>query len=92
MLLSCSCHFMETSPTGGTGLLASLLHRQSNPPPGLALPACVVPVAGVGHWQLNYDPTSCLADEANTLLDLGVPSSPQLWTCAQSVPLPDFAE
>lgn len=51
----------------------------------------VVPVAGVGHWQLNYDPTGCLTDEANTFLDLGVPSSPQLWTCARSVPLPDFA-
>lgn len=35
----------------------------------------VVPVAGVGHWQLNYDPTGCLAEEANTFLDLGKSSS-----------------
>lgn len=51
----------------------------------------VVPVAGVGHWQLNYDPTGCLTDEANAFLELGEPSSPRLWSCAQSVPLPDFA-
>jgi pimeloyl-ACP methyl ester carboxylesterase len=51
----------------------------------------IVPVAGGGHWQLDYDPTGCLTDAANTFLDLGVPSSPQLWTCAQSLPLPDFA-
>jgi pimeloyl-ACP methyl ester carboxylesterase len=51
----------------------------------------VVPVAGVGHWQLNFDPTGCLTDEANTFLGLGVPSSPLSWTCTQSIPLPDFA-
>lgn len=50
----------------------------------------VVPVAGVGHWQLNFDPTGCLTDETNIFLDLGKPSSPQFWSCAQSLPLPAF--
>lgn len=51
----------------------------------------VVPVAGVGHWQLNFDPTGCLTDETNIFLKEGKPSSPQFWTCAQSIPLPAFA-
>jgi pimeloyl-ACP methyl ester carboxylesterase len=51
----------------------------------------VVPVSGIGHWQLNFDPMGCLTDEVNTFLALGVPSSQGLWGCAQSMPLPAFA-
>ena len=36
----------------------------------------VVPVAGIGHWQLDFDPTGCLKAEVNTFLELGVPSTP----------------
>jgi pimeloyl-ACP methyl ester carboxylesterase len=50
----------------------------------------VVPVAGIGHWQLNFDPTGCLTDATNTFLDRGEPSSLQAWSCAWSLPLPDF--
>jgi hypothetical protein len=50
----------------------------------------VVPVAGIGHWQLAFDPLGCLAAETNTFLALGVPYSPGLWGCAQSMPFPAF--
>ncbi len=51
----------------------------------------VVPVAGIGHWQLNFDPTGCLTDQTNAFLSLGKPPAPEAWACAQSIPLPDFA-
>lgn len=51
----------------------------------------VVPVAGVGHWQLAYDPLGCLSAEVNTFLALGEPSTAGLWGCAQAMPYPDFA-
>ena len=50
----------------------------------------VVPVAGIGHWQLDFDPTGCLKDATNTFLDRGIAPTPAEWTCAQSIPLPNF--
>lgn len=51
----------------------------------------VVRVNGIGHWQLNFDPTGCLTADTNSFLDQGKLSSPGLWSCAQSLPLPSFA-
>jgi pimeloyl-ACP methyl ester carboxylesterase len=51
----------------------------------------IVPVAGIGHWQLNFDPMGCLAADVNTFLALGVPSTQGLWGCAREMPYPSFA-
>jgi hypothetical protein len=51
----------------------------------------VAPVAGIGHWQLDFDPTGCLTEQTNVFLAQGKPSTPEAWACAQSIPLPDFA-
>ena len=51
----------------------------------------VVSVAGIGHWQLDFDPTGCLTDATNSFLDRGLTSSPTAWSCAQALPLPEFA-
>jgi hypothetical protein len=48
-------------------------------------------VAGIGHWQLNFDPMGCLAADVNTFLELGVPSTQGLWGCAREMPYPSFA-
>ena len=50
----------------------------------------VVPVAGIGHWQLDFNPTGCLKDATNTFLDRGIAPTQAEWTCAQSIPLPNF--
>lgn len=50
----------------------------------------IVPVAGIGHWQLNFDPLGCLAGATNTFLALGMSPSQEMWRCAQSMPFPDF--
>ncbi len=51
----------------------------------------VAPAAGIGHWQLDFDPTGCLTEQTNVFLAQGKPSTPEPWACAQSIPLPDFA-
>lgn len=48
----------------------------------------VVPVEGTGHWQLAWDTTGCLADEASTFLAVGQRSALNLWRCASMVPMP----
>jgi pimeloyl-ACP methyl ester carboxylesterase len=50
----------------------------------------VVPVAGIGHWQLDFDPTGCLTDATNAFLAQAKPPVREAWTCAQSIPFPDF--
>lgn len=50
----------------------------------------VVPVAGIGHWQLDFDPTGCLTEQTNVFLAQGKPPVQEAWACAQSIPLPEF--
>ena len=50
----------------------------------------VVPVPGIGHWQLNLDSTVCLKDATNSFLAQGKPSTAGAWSCAQSLPFPSF--
>ncbi len=46
----------------------------------------VVPVEGTGHWQLDYDPTRCLATKTNTFLELGQKSTLAAWSCPSVQP------
>ena len=44
----------------------------------------VVAVQGAGHWQLNYDPTGCLAEKTNAFFERGVPSTLADWNCDEA--------
>jgi pimeloyl-ACP methyl ester carboxylesterase len=50
----------------------------------------VVPVQGTGHWQLAWDTTGCLAEEAATFLALGQRPALSQFPCASTVPMPAF--
>jgi pimeloyl-ACP methyl ester carboxylesterase len=86
--------------TGASGPVRSsapvvFLNALSDPvdPPGNVVLAAtdmpnslVVAIAGAGHWQLNYDPTGCLAAKANAFYELGRKPAVSDWNCESVLP------
>lgn len=50
-----------------------------------------VQVPGYGHGQLSQDTSGCLAREAITFLEQGIPSTTADWPCAADPPYPPFS-
>ncbi len=69
----------------------------ADPPTNVAGAAATMPnslsvqVQGYGHGQLDQDTSGCLAREATTFLERGVPSTPADWPCAADPPFPRFS-
>jgi pimeloyl-ACP methyl ester carboxylesterase len=68
-----------------------------DPPANVAGAAVTMPnslsvqVRGYGHGQLSQDTSGCLAREATTYLESGIPSTTAGWPCAADPPYPPFS-